>query len=103
MEKSFRLNMRENFLSMRRLPGSAFLIHIFIVAMNLCAAQAQKAPVQIVADLSDAPRKLYHAEIDIPVAAGPLSLTSPQWIPGHHMPSGPASQITDVVFTANGQ
>jgi hypothetical protein len=28
--------------------------------------QAQKARIQITADLSEAPRKLYHAEIDLP-------------------------------------
>lgn len=61
------------------------------------------APIQITADLSDAPRKLYHAEIDLPVAAGPLALTTPEWIPGTHMPAGPAEYITGVVFTANGQ
>jgi hypothetical protein len=30
-------------------------------------AQSQKAPIQITADLSDAPRKLFHAEVDLPV------------------------------------
>jgi predicted metalloprotease with PDZ domain len=66
-------------------------------------AFAQKAPIQITADLSDAPRKLYHAEVDIPAAAGPLTLTTPKWLPGHHSPNGPVGDITGVVFTANGQ
>jgi predicted metalloprotease with PDZ domain len=66
-------------------------------------ASAQKAPIQITADLSDAPRKLYHAEVDLPVSAGPLTLTTPQWIPGTHMPAGPVEKIAGVVFTANGQ
>src|SRR6185437_12894508 len=66
-------------------------------------AQAQKPSIEIVADLSDAPRKLFHADIDLPVAPGPLTLTTPQWIPGNHRPTGPASEITGVVFTANGQ
>ncbi|MGD0446153.1 MAG: M61 family peptidase [Edaphobacter sp.] len=65
--------------------------------------QAQKTPIQITADLSDAPRKLYHAEIDIPVTAGPVSLTTPKWIPGNHRPTGPVDDITGVVFTANGK
>src|ERR1700722_2136721 len=65
--------------------------------------QAQKAAIQITADLSDAPRKLYHAEVDLPVSAGPLTLTTPKWIPGNHRPTGPADSITGVVFTANGQ
>ena len=32
----------------------------------------------------------------------PLTLTTPEWIPGTHMPFGPAQTITGVVFTANG-
>ena len=64
---------------------------------------AQKTPISITADLSDAPRKLYHAEVDIPVKAGIVSLTTPKWIPGNHRPTGPVDDITGVVFTANGQ
>jgi predicted metalloprotease with PDZ domain len=71
------------------------------------AAQAQtagtKAPIQITADLSDAPRKLYHAEVDLPVTAGPLTLTTPRWIPGNHRPTGPVDDITGVVFSADGK
>jgi predicted metalloprotease with PDZ domain len=66
-------------------------------------AQSQERPIQITADITDAPRKLYHADIDIPVTAGPLTLITPQWIPGEHMPNGPANEITGVVFTANGK
>ena len=66
-------------------------------------AQSQKTPIQITVDLSDAPRKLYHAEVDLPVTAGPLALTTPKWIPGTHQPFGPVASITGVVFTANGQ
>jgi predicted metalloprotease with PDZ domain len=67
------------------------------------AVLAQKTPIQITADLSDAPRKLYHAEIDLPVKGGPVTLTTPKWIPGNHRPTGPVDDITGVVFTANGQ
>src|SRR5580658_10777715 len=67
------------------------------------AAQSGKAPIQITADLSAAPRKLYHAEIDLPVTAGPLTLTTPEWIPGTHRRWAGVSDITGVVFTANGQ
>jgi predicted metalloprotease with PDZ domain len=70
---------------------------------TLAAVFAQKTPIQITADLSDAPRKLYHAEIDLPVTAGPLVLTTPKWIPGNHRPTGPVDEIAGVVFTANGQ
>jgi predicted metalloprotease with PDZ domain len=65
--------------------------------------QGAKPPIQITADMSEAPRKLYHAEIDLPVTAGQLTLTTPQWIPGTHQSAGPVAAITGVVFTANGQ
>jgi predicted metalloprotease with PDZ domain len=78
--------------------------HIAILALvGLPCAVAQKAPIQIVADLTDAPRKLYHAEVDLPVTAGPLALTTPKWIPGNHRPTGPVDAITGVMFTIDGQ
>ena len=76
---------------------------VILVVLISTLAYAQKAPIEITADLTDAGRKLFHAEIDFPVTAGPLTLVSPEWIPGHHMPSGPAAAITGVVFTANGK
>src|ERR1700733_9570011 len=81
------------------------IVNGLLVGSNLCPAQqsSTKTPIKITADLSDAPRKLYHAEVDLPVTAGPLTLTTPKWIPGHHMPAGPAGNIVGVVFTAAGQ
>jgi predicted metalloprotease with PDZ domain len=74
-----------------------------IVLGSSSLLEAQKTPIQITADLSEAPRKLYHADVDIPVKPGPVSLTTPKWIPGNHRPTGPVDQITGVVFTANGK
>jgi predicted metalloprotease with PDZ domain len=78
----------------------------FVLAATLLtasAAFAQKTPITITADLSEAPRRLFHAEIDLPVKPGPATFITPQWIPGNHAPTGPVSQIVGVVFTANGQ
>jgi len=66
------------------------------------SAVAQQTPIQITADLTDAPRKLFHAEIDIPVEAGPLALTAAAWVPGHHATKNTDNDITGLVFTANG-
>jgi predicted metalloprotease with PDZ domain len=74
-----------------------------LACFALMPAVAQTAPIRITADLSDAPRKIFHAEIDLPVTAGPLTLTTPKWIPGNHRPTGPVNEITGVVFTANGK
>jgi predicted metalloprotease with PDZ domain len=65
--------------------------------------QAQEAPIKITADLTEATRKLFHAEIDIPVRPGPVSLTTVKWIPANHSPTGSVGDITGVVFTANGK
>ena len=77
---------------------------ILIFFVNAPAwGQSKKPPIQITVDLSDVPRKLFHAEVDLPVTAGPLTLVTPKWIPGDHRPTGPVDNITGVVFTANGQ
>jgi predicted metalloprotease with PDZ domain len=60
-------------------------------------------PTRITADLTESGRSLYHAEIDLPVRAGPLTLTTPLWIPGRHGPAGSGRDIVGVVFTAQGQ
>jgi predicted metalloprotease with PDZ domain len=69
----------------------------------LASAAAQKTPIRITADLTEAPRHLFHAEVDLPVKSGPVTLITPEWIPGNHAPTGPVSQIVGVVFTANDQ
>ena len=78
---------------------------VLSAAAFLCsvAGLGQTTPIPITADLTEAPRKLYHAEIDLPVKPGPASLTTPKWIPGNHRPTGPVDDITGVVFTANGK
>jgi predicted metalloprotease with PDZ domain len=75
----------------------------FFSSLALASAALAQTPIKITADLSDATRKLYHAEVDLPVKPGPLALTTPQWIPGNHRPTGPAEEITGVVFTADGK
>ena len=82
-----------------RNPAKFFLASALVTS----AAFAQKTPITITADLSEAPRKMFHAEIDLPVKSGPVTFITPQWIPGNHAPTGPVSQIVGVVFTANGQ
>ena len=79
-----------------------WLLIVCLLPATSAWAQSQKAPIQITADLSDAPRKLYHAEVDVPVTVGPLTLVTPKWIPGTHQPFGPVASITGLVLTANG-
>ena len=71
-----------------------------LLAAGSIAAFGQATPIQITADLSEAGRKLYHAEIDIPVKPGPVTLITPKWIPGTHRPTPIVDSIAGVVFTA---
>ena len=76
---------------------------IAAASLFVSAAAAQRTPIRITVDLTEAPRKLYHAEIDVPVKAGPVTLITPQWIPGNQAPSGEANAITGAIFTADGK
>lgn len=76
---------------------------VFMLVFLAASLSAQTQPIRITADLTDAPRKLYHAEVDIPITAEQMTLTTPQWIPGNHRPTGPVENITGVVFTVNGK
>ncbi len=84
-------------------PSRRFAAFAALGSILSLTAVAQKTPIKIAVDLSDAPRKLYHAEIDLPVQAGDATFLTPQWIPGTHRPLGPADAITGVVFSANGK
>src|ERR1700759_5693010 len=62
-----------------------------------------QTPITLHVDLTDAPRHLLHAHLQIPVIAGPLTLEYPQWIPGDHRPPGPIDNLAGIVVRANDQ
>ena len=70
-----------------------------------CPVLAQtKAPVvTLTVDASEAPRKIFHATLEIPASPGTLTLYYPKWIPGEHGPTGPIQELTGLKFTAKGQ
>lgn len=59
--------------------------------------------IEIAADLTDAPRKILHGDLRIPVQPGPLTLLFPEWIPGEHAPTGPVDNLAGLFFHANGK
>jgi predicted metalloprotease with PDZ domain len=71
--------------------------------LTALAALCQTKPIQLALDITDAPRKILHAKLVIPVTPGPLTLMYPEWIPGEHGPTGPIDNLAGLVFTANGQ
>ncbi len=74
----------------------------FFLSVSASLAQTSKA-IKLDLDLTDAPRKILHAHLTIPVQPGPVTLEYAQWIPGEHSPSGPIDNFAGLVFTANGQ
>ena len=93
--------MTQSFVRGLLFAGTPFLL---LSPLSASAQKAtQKTPIQITADLSDATRKLYHADVEIPVTAGTVDLTTPKWIPGNHRPTGPVEDIVGVVFSADGK
>lgn len=62
------------------------------------------APILIDVDATDAPRKILHAKLTIPVSkSGPMTLLYPKWIPGEHGPTGPITDLSGIKITAGGK
>ncbi|MBW4027342.1 MAG: M61 family metallopeptidase [Acidobacteria bacterium] len=82
-------------------------LHLLLLGATLAAAApliAQtSAPIHVTVDVTDAPRKMLHAQLDIPVKPGPLTLVYPKWIPGEHGPTGPIDNLAGLVIEAKGQ
>jgi len=60
------------------------------------------APIELMVDMRDAPRKILHAELTMPVRPGPLTLVYPKWIPestGH----GPIADMAGLVIETVGR
>jgi predicted metalloprotease with PDZ domain len=84
------------------------LMFYFSILLTSSFAQssstAKSAPTIIIAvDASDAPRKIFHAQLTIPATPGSLTLYYPKWIPGEHGPTGPIEDVTGLKFSADGQ
>ncbi|MCA1594317.1 MAG: M61 family peptidase [Acidobacteria bacterium] len=59
--------------------------------------------IRLTVDATEVPRKLFHSQLVIPAAQGPLTLYYPQWIPGEHGPTGPIINLAGLKMTANGK
>jgi predicted metalloprotease with PDZ domain len=64
---------------------------------------ASSQPIKLVVDATHVPQKILHAELQISVTPGPLTLVYPKWIPGEHGPTGPVTDLTGLEFFAGGK
>ncbi len=78
---------------------SGFLI--VLLAVPLFASSGPN--ISLVVDATEAPRKIIHARLRIPVTPGTLTLYYPKWIPGEHAPDGPVIDLAGLKFSASGK
>jgi predicted metalloprotease with PDZ domain len=88
------------------------LVIVCSLSLFVSASFAQKATkskpangapphITLAVDATEAPRKIFHARLTIPVAPGTTTLYYPKWIPGEHGPTGPIEDLAGLVITAN--
>jgi predicted metalloprotease with PDZ domain len=81
--------------------------HVFVAGVLAMAAnvraQNPPGPIHLVVDATQAPQKILHARMTIPVEPGPLTLYYPKWIPGEHAPDGPITDLAGLKFSAGGK
>jgi predicted metalloprotease with PDZ domain len=82
---------------------AVILTGVILLAGGRLQAQAPPAAIRLTVDARQAPQKILHTELQIPVKAGPLTLYYPEWIPGEHMPDGPIIQMAGLKFSAAGK
>ncbi len=86
---------------------SRFRVLFCLAFMFLLSSAAWPQPhaptTSLAVDASEAPRKIFHAQLKIPASPGTLTLYYPKWIPGEHGPTGPVEDLAGLKFTANGQ
>src|SRR2546429_4485393 len=75
----------------------------FILVIVLLAAPAFAVPITLRLDATEAPRRIYHAELVIPASPGPFTLFYPKWIPGEHAPTGPITDLGGLQISSGGQ
>jgi predicted metalloprotease with PDZ domain len=84
------------------LSGVAVLA-LLIFAASVTPQSAGTGTIRIEVDATQAPQKILHAHLVMPVQPGPLTLYYPEWIPGEHMPDGPLTNLAGLIFTAGGR
>ncbi|HET7587918.1 MAG TPA: peptidase M61 [Gammaproteobacteria bacterium] len=64
---------------------------------------AYPGTIQLHIDATDLAHRIYSVHEVIPVKAGPITLFYPQWIPGHHSPTGPIDKFAGLIVHADGE
>ena len=71
------------------------LLLVLFIAPALCAQT-------VFVDATDARKGVFHAQVSLPAASGPMTFVYPKWIPGEHTPTGPLMQVAGLHVRAGG-
>jgi predicted metalloprotease with PDZ domain len=82
-----------------------FLVFLFETAvLGAAVLPAQTGPaIALTLDATQAPEKILHTRMVMPVQPGLLTFYYPKWIPGQHDPSGPIGSVAGLKFVADGK
>jgi predicted metalloprotease with PDZ domain len=94
------IESRVNAMLISRCRDCALFAFIFMAGPLGLKAQS---PMPLQVDATQAPQKIIHTRMAIPVSPGPLTLYYPKWIPGEHAPDGPIDNLTGLKFSADGK
>src|SRR5712691_2627897 len=75
----------------------------FQAQLVVVKANVVTGPITLSVDATEAPRKLFHARMTMPVSPGPMTLVYPKWIPGEHGPTGPIINLAGLRITGGGK
>ncbi len=89
--------------SQRKVSIGSLVVVLILLTATVSHPENQLPPISLSVDLSEAPRRIFHARLVIPAAPGPLTLLYPKWIPGEHGPTGPIANLVGVKFSAAGK
>lgn len=95
--------MKNRFYSLLIAAVAFILLNSLTVATKPASVISPPQTITLSVDATEAPRKLFHARITMPVSPGPLTLVYPEWIPGEHGPTGPIVNLAGLKFIAGGK
>jgi predicted metalloprotease with PDZ domain len=79
------------------------MIAVACSSAPMARAQVAAGPIKLSVDATQAPQKILHTHMEIPVQPGPVTLFYPEWIPGEHMPDGPIIEVAGMKFSGGGK
>jgi len=79
------------------------LLAMLVACAPAAAGAATPGVITLAVDASAAPDHVLHVHETFPASPGALSLSYPRWIPGEHGPTGPLTDVMNLVIVANGK